>query len=58
MDGSEEDEGPDQSEAPDITGLIEVVCLVAAHGKRPVQRRERRSLVVARDRVVHTVDEA
>lgn len=37
MHGAEEQERPERREAPDVDAVVEVVCLSAVEGERPVE---------------------
>lgn len=44
--GTEEEQRPEDGEAPDVVAVVEVVCLAAVEGERPVERWPRRCEVV------------
>ena len=51
MDGLEDDDGPEESEAPDVADVVEELGLNERRGSdEPVEGRERRGGVIFRDR--------
>jgi hypothetical protein len=53
MEGSKENQGPEECEAPHVMGVVEVVCDAWLCFVRPVERREGGNSIVYRSRVLN-----